>query len=73
MIINEFGEMSLDHVLTALSNDTIMVLENGCLCCTVFADLVTTLNNLYHAREAGEISRFDHVVIKHRGLPIRHR
>src|SRR5208282_3488281 len=68
VVINEFGEISLDHVLAAQSDDTIMVLENGCLCCTVFGDLVTTLNNLYHAREAGEIPRFDHVVIETSGL-----
>jgi G3E family GTPase len=68
VIINEFGEIGLDHVLTTRSDDTIMVLENGCLCCTVFGDLVTTLNNLYHAREDGEISRFDHVVIETSGL-----
>ena len=68
VIINEFGEISLDHVLATQSNDTIMVLENGCLCCTVFGDLVTTLNNLYHAREDGEIPRFDHVVIETSGL-----
>jgi G3E family GTPase len=68
VVINEFGEMSLDHVLAAQSDDTIMVLENGCLCCTVFGDLVTTLNNLYHAREDGEIPRFDHVVIETSGL-----
>ncbi len=68
VVINEFGEMSLDHALAAESDDTIMVLENGCLCCTVFGDLVTTLNNLYHAREAGEIPRFDHVVIETSGL-----
>ena len=68
VVINEFGEMSLDHVLAAQSDDTIMVLENGCLCCTVFGDLVTTLNNLYHAREDGTIPRFDHVVIETSGL-----
>ena len=68
VVINEFGEVGLDHMLAARSDDTIMVLENGCLCCTVFGDLVTTLNNLYHAREAGEISRFDHVVIETSGL-----
>jgi len=68
VVINEFGEVGLDHVLAAQSDDTIMVLENGCLCCTVFGDLVTTLNNLYHAREAGEIPRFDHVVIETSGL-----
>jgi G3E family GTPase len=68
VVINEFGEISLDHALAARSDDTIMVLENGCLCCTVFGDLVTTLNNLYHAREDGEISHFDHVVIETSGL-----
>jgi G3E family GTPase len=68
VVINEFGEIGLDHLLAAQSDDTIMVLENGCLCCTVFGDLVTTLNNLYHAREAGEIPRFDHVVIETSGL-----
>src|ERR1700677_5002208 len=68
VVINEFGEVPLDHMLAAQSDDTIMVLENGCLCCTVFGDLVTTLNNLYHAREANEIPRFDHVVIETSGL-----
>jgi len=68
VVINEFGEIGLDHALAAQSDDTIMVLENGCLCCTVFGDLVTTLNNLYHAREDGEIPRFDHVVIETSGL-----
>jgi G3E family GTPase len=68
VVINEFGEISIDHALTATSDDTIVVLDNGCLCCTVFGDLVGTLNNLYHRREAGEIPPFDHVVIETSGL-----
>jgi G3E family GTPase len=68
VVINEFGEIPLDQALAAQSDDTIMVLENGCLCCTVFGDLVATLNRLYHAREANEIPRFDHVVIETSGL-----
>ena len=68
VVINEFGEIGLDHMLAAQSDDTIMVLENGCLCCTVFGDLVTTLNNLYHQREDGTIPPFDHVVIETSGL-----
>jgi G3E family GTPase len=68
VVINEFGEISLDHSLVAKSDDTIMVLENGCLCCTVFGDLVGTLNTLYHRREAGEIPPFDHVIIETSGL-----
>ena len=67
VVINEFGEVGLDHALATQSDDTIVVLENGCLCCTVFGDLVGTLNRLYHAREAGEIA-FDHVVIETSGL-----
>ena len=67
IVINEFGEVSIDHALTTASNDTIMVLENGCLCCTVFGDLVQTFARLYHSREAGEIA-FDHVVVETSGL-----
>ena len=67
IVINEFGEVAIDHALTAASNDAIVVLENGCLCCTVFGDLVQTFNRLYHTREAGEIA-FDHVVIETSGL-----
>ena len=68
VVINEFGEVGLDHMLAAQSDDTIMVLENGCLYCTVFGELVVTLNNLYHRREDGDIPRFDHVVIETSGL-----
>lgn len=68
VIINEFGAVGLDHLLVSSSSDSIVVLENGCLCCTVFGDLVGTLARLYHAREAGEIAPFDHVVIETSGL-----
>ncbi|MGZ3408952.1 MAG: CobW family GTP-binding protein [Xanthobacteraceae bacterium] len=68
VVINEFGEVGLDQALAAKSDDTIVVLENGCLCCTVFGDLVETLNRLYHAREAREIPDYDHVVIETSGL-----
>lgn len=68
IVINEFGEVPLDHALTATSDDNIVVLENGCLCCTVFGDLVQTCNDLYYARENGEIPPFDHMVIEASGL-----
>jgi G3E family GTPase len=68
VVINEFGEISLDHALAATSDDSVVVLENGCLCCTVFGDLVGTLNSLYHRREANEVPPFDHVVIETSGL-----
>ena len=68
VVVNEFGEVGLDHQLFASSSDAVVVLENGCLCCTVRSDLVGTLNSLYHARQAGEIPAFDNVVIETSGL-----
>ena len=66
VVVNEFGEVGLDHQLFASSSDSVVVLENGCLCCTVRSDLVGTLNSLYHARQSGEIPTFDKVVIEPR-------
>lgn len=68
VVVNEFGEVGLDHKLYANSNDAVIVLENGCLCCTVRSDLVSTLNSLYHDRLAGRIPMFDNVVIETSGL-----
>lgn len=68
VVINEFGSVPLDHLLSEASDDQIVLLENGCLCCTVFGDLVSTLNRLYHAREAGEVPRFDRIVVETSGL-----
>lgn len=68
VIINEFGEIGLDHVLAAQSEDSVVVLENGCLCCTVRSNLVGTLNDLYHSRRAKRIPVFDNVVIETSGL-----
>ena len=68
VVVNEFGEVGLDHKLYANSNDVVIVLENGCLCCTVRSDLVSTLNNLYHDRLGGRMPMFDNVVIETSGL-----
>src|SRR6202046_793953 len=68
VVVNEFGEVGLDHQLFASSSDSVVVLENGCLCCTVRSDLVGTLNGLYHARERGDIPAFSNVVIETSGL-----
>jgi G3E family GTPase len=68
VVVNEFGEVGLDHQLFASSSDSVVVLENGCLCCTVRSDLVGTLNSLYHARQQSEIPSFDNVVIETSGL-----
>ncbi len=68
VVVNEFGEVGLDHQLFASSSNSVVVLENGCLCCTVRSDLIGTLNSLYHARQAGKIPAFDNIVIETSGL-----
>ena len=57
VIINEFGEIGLDHLLVEKSDDEGMVtLNSGCLCCTVRGDLVRTMSELFLKRSRGEVS-----------------
>ena len=46
VIINEFGDVGIDHLLVESSGDSIIELSDGCLCCTVRGELVDTLANL---------------------------
>ena len=77
VIINEFGEIGLDHLLVEKSNDEGMVtLNSGCLCCTVRGDLVRTMSELFLKRARGEVSPFKRMVVETTGLadpaPILH-
>ncbi|HET8995876.1 MAG TPA: GTP-binding protein [Acetobacteraceae bacterium] len=67
VIVNEFGEIGLDHTLIASSDETLLALTTGCLCCAVRSDLVATLLDLEQRREAGEIG-YDRVLIETSGL-----
>jgi G3E family GTPase len=75
VIVNEFGEIGLDHELIASSDETLLALTTGCLCCAVRSDLVATLLDLQRRRDAGEIA-YDRVLIETSGLadpaPILH-
>src|SRR5262245_27886330 len=63
VIINEFGEIGLDHLLVEKSNDEGMVtLNSGCLCCTVRGDLVRTMSELFLKRSKGEVTNFKRMV-----------
>jgi G3E family GTPase len=68
IIINEFGEIGLDHLLVEQVGENLRVLNSGCLCCTVRGDLVDTLRELDARRERGEIAAFARVVIETTGL-----
>ena len=68
IIINEFGEVGLDHDLIETTDENVIELQNGCICCTIQDDLKTTLLNLLKKMEKGEISPFNHVIIETTGL-----
>ena len=67
-IINEFGEVGLDHLLVEQVSGEPVVLDSGCICCTVRSDLIDTLCSLFMRRLRGEIPEFDRVVIETTGL-----
>ena len=68
IIINEFGEIGLDHDLIETTDENVIELQNGCICCTIQGDLKSTLLNLLKKMEKGEISPFNHVIIETTGL-----
>lgn len=76
VIINEFGEIGLDHLFVDQAGDGIVELASGCLCCTIRGDLVTTLENLLRSLDNGRTERLKRVVIETTGLadpaPILH-
>jgi len=68
VIVNEFGEIGLDHVLVQSSTDNVVLLEAGCLCCTIAESLHETLADLYFRRVRNEVPAFERVVIETTGL-----
>jgi G3E family GTPase len=76
VIINEFGEIGLDHDLIETSDESFVMLQTGCLCCTIRSDLVLTLADVLRRRDEGTVTPFDRVVIETSGLadpaPILH-
>lgn len=68
VVINEVGEIGIDHDIVAMSSETIALLANGCICCSVRTDLQETLRNLFGDRRAGRIPDFDRVIVETTGL-----
>lgn len=68
VIINEFGEVGIDHLLVEASNDAVVELSDGCLCCTVRGELVDTLAELIDGMQTGKIKPLSRVVIETTGL-----
>jgi G3E family GTPase len=68
VIINEIGEIAIDHHLVDFVEGNVLELPGGCLCCAVREDLARTLRGLIERRDAGEIRRFHRIVIETTGL-----
>jgi len=68
VIVNEFGDVGLDHLLFETAYDTAVLLENGCLCCTLRGDLADTLEDLARRRASGELPAFSRCVVETTGL-----
>jgi len=67
VIVNEFGEAGLDHDLIEAVDEEIILMQSGCLCCSVRGDLARTISDLIDRRDAGDIL-FDRVIIETTGL-----
>ncbi|MBJ7222628.1 MULTISPECIES: CobW family GTP-binding protein [unclassified Brenneria] len=68
VLVNEFGEVGIDHfLLQAIAPDTVL-LPGGCVCCQIRGELKQALLDLYEGRERGELPPFRHVVIETTGL-----
>src|SRR3546814_13756001 len=68
VIVNEFGEIGLDHLLVQQAAEDTVLLNSGCLCCTVRGDLVAGMRDLYKRRVKGEVPAFQRLVIETPGL-----
>lgn len=68
VVINEFGEVGLDHDLIERRRDNIIELQNGCICCTIRGDLSQTLLELQIKMVQGMIPKFDRLLIETTGL-----
>jgi G3E family GTPase len=76
VIVNEMGEVGLDHLLLEKGAEDVVLLDSGCLCCTASNGLAETLEDLHYRRLRKEIPQFRRVVIETSGLaepaPIMH-
>jgi G3E family GTPase len=68
VIVNELGEVAIDHHLLRRVDERTVVLGNGCICCTLRGDLADELRDLLDRRERGEVPRFGRVVVETTGL-----
>lgn len=67
VIVNEYGEVGIDNQLVVDSEEEILEMNNGCICCTVRGDLIRILRTLVFSMDQGKVA-FDRVLIETTGL-----
>jgi G3E family GTPase len=68
VLINEFGEIGLDHHLVERIDETIVLLRSGCLCCTIRGELAAAIRDLHSRRERGTVPVFARLIVESSGL-----
>ena len=68
VLMNEFGEVGLDHHLLQRVDETTILLQSGCLCCTIRGDLSAALRELHSKRDRGSVAPYRRLVIETTGL-----
>lgn len=68
VLVNEFGEIGLDHLLLETLDAETVILQSGCVCCTIRGDLADAIRKLFSRRERGLVPRFDRLAIETTGL-----
>jgi len=68
VIINEFGEIGIDHELIASSREDLISLSTGCLCCAMQGDLATTVRRLMAVAASGQVPGFDRILLETSGM-----
>lgn len=68
VIVNEFGDVGIDHLLVESSGDSVIELSDGCLCCTMRGDLIDTLGELMDRIQTGKLRPLKRIVVETTGL-----
>lgn len=68
VIVNELGEVGIDHHLLRRVDERTVLLSSGCVCCALRGDLADELRDLLDRRDAGEIPPFRRVVVETTGV-----
>jgi G3E family GTPase len=68
VVVNEFGEIAVDHDLIQIASRKLLITSTGCLCCTATSDVRASLFELYEAQRTGAAPRFVRVIVETTGL-----